>query len=186
MLYMLRNLRNWCDFHASSNDDDKVDGFTVGVVQRVVKQIGKIFAEKGDIGLENVSRVSYPPSLSHLHDARFGEIIIFTFIVINVTPLSRFVASLIGAFPLHRVRGAKHLGTELTSCHSLISQRIENLFAWNFVPAFTARCSLPRSMAMNDLFREYPSITLDIIDILGIVPQELAFILEHTNKLVCW
>jgi len=136
------------------------------------ESIWQLLAEEGDIWL---------------HDACFGDIVVFLFlgIAVIVEALAFLVLTILGSFAFHSIRNleSSEIGDALvTTGNSVGSDVREDHVAFDFVFALDAGGGGERAVALNQLLGENASETLEIVDILSVVGEQFSFLLKKMNE----
>lgn len=158
------------DLHARTHDNNQVHLVFVHVFQPVEEVVGECFAKEGnvwlhDAGLRNVK----------------GAIRLRVFVagsLLSAAVAVRGPLALPGGLCGNLFLAALALG------RSLCAHIVENFLARHLELALPARCSCPGTVALDKLLLAYSRICLNVIDVLGIVGEELVLILQQAYELV--
>jgi hypothetical protein len=159
------------DLHAGAHDDDEIDLVPVDVLEAVEEVVGQGLAEEGDV---------------RLHDARLGD-------VEGAVRLGVLVAGALLA-------GALTVGGALALLALLLGGDVvdaalalgglhgahggEDVLAGDVELALAAGGGGPGAVALDQLVLADAGVGLDVVDVLGVVGEQLVLVLQQADELV--
>ena len=122
---------------------------------------------------------------THLHDARSGD-----FIVIFVGAIVWHLAVLL--LPIGTALALESLWLQGFFCDSLLAgAAFGNITLFDFTKdrvavdlelAFHTSSSCKGSMTLNHLLGQYPGISFNVVNVLGVIGQQLSLVLKQSNE----
>ena len=161
------------DLQACADDDDQIDKVLIVIRETLRKSIRELFSEEGDV---------------RLHNACFRDVVVVVGRVGITISATFLVLAILRTLALHcarRTESAEPRGTVVAAGNPIGSDVGEDRFAGDLVLAFVASRSCERTVALNQLLREDTCHRLDVVNILGVIGEEFALLLEQVDEFMC-
>lgn len=167
------DFRDGRDFQRGANHDDQIDEVFVVVGDAVGEAVGERFSKEGDV---------------RFHDARLGVVVVIfggAVCSVEVEALFLLVLTVVRALTLHGCRGshlARVVDTSVAVGDPAGTDVGEDEMAVDLVTALYAAGGGEGPVALDQLFGKNAGSGLDVVNVLRVVGEEFAFLLQEVDE----